>query len=398
MNSTSHSTRSEFLPFALPDVGSEEIDAIAEVLRSGWITTGPLSKKFETEFASALGVPHAVAVNSCTAALHLALEAVGITEGDEVIVPAYTFAATAEVVRYFHAHPVLVDVRADDLNIDPDAVRRALTPRTKAIIPVHLAGLPADLPPLFELAREQGCALIEDAAHAFPAALGKKQIGQCWDERVQHATCFSFYANKTMTTGEGGMVATTSAEIAERCRIMSLHGISKDAWKRFGEQGNWYYEIVAPGFKYNMTDISAAMGLAQLAKARSMAQRRYRIKQVYDQAFAGNPHLQTPASPDGVEHAWHLYMLRLNLDTLAIDRGRFVEEMKKRNIGCSVHYIPLHCHPYYRERYGFQNEDFPVAYSEYLRGVSLPIYSRMSDADVEDVANAVIGICQQFAK
>jgi len=394
-------TRKSFLPFALPDVcDAEELEHIRETLASGWVTTGPKTKQFEAEFASAVGARHAVAVNSCTAAMHLALEAVGIKPGDEVITTPYTFAATAEVVRYFDAAPVLVDVRRSDFNIDPKKVEAAVTARTRAIIPVHMAGLPAELEPIYSIAARHGLSVVEDAAHAFPSAYKGRMVGSgAWETgRVSSAVCFSFYATKTITTGEGGMITTNNAVLAERCRIMSLHGISRDAWKRYSAEGSWYYEIVAPGYKYNMTDIAAAMGLAQLAKAEGMRLRRKAIAERYTEVFCNLPQLQVPSDRPECLHAWHLYMLRIHLDRLSIDRASFMEELKQRKIGASVHFIPLHIHPYYRETYGWRSEDFPVAYEEYLREVSLPIYSRMTDEDVEDVIRAVCDIVERYGR
>jgi dTDP-4-amino-4,6-dideoxygalactose transaminase len=378
-------TRDTFLPFALPDIGEAEYTEVKEALDSGWVTTGPKVRQFEAEFAAAVGAKHAIAVNSCTAAMHLALEAIGLRRGDEVITTPYTFAATAEVVRYFDARPVLVDVDARCLNMRPDALAAAITPRTRAIIPVHIAGLPADLDAIHELAQRHDLPVIEDAAHAFPCSYKGRPIGS-----LSQFTCFSFYATKTITTGEGGMICTDDDRWAERCRIMALHGISKDAWKRYTAEGSWYYEIVAPGYKYNMTDIAAGMGLAQLRKAERMWARRRQIAQRYNQAFGSLPELQIPHDRPDCQHAWQLYMLRLDLDRLRIDRAQFAEELKRRKIGISVHFIPLHLHPYYRETFGYRPADFPVAYGEYQREISLPIYSKMSDDDVSDVIDAVL--------
>jgi dTDP-4-amino-4,6-dideoxygalactose transaminase len=376
--------RESFLPFALPDIDDTEFDEIKESLASGWVTTGPKVRRFEAEFAAAVGAKHAIAVNSCTAAMHLALEAIGLRRGDEVITTPYTFAATAEVIRYFDARPVLVDVDAESLNMRPDALAAAISARTRAIIPIHIAGLPAELDAIQDLARQHDLPIIEDAAHAFPCAYKGRPIGS-----LSQFTCFSFYATKTITTGEGGMICTDDDRWAERCRIMALHGISKDAWKRYTAEGSWYYEIVAPGYKYNMTDIAAGMGLAQLRKAERMWQRRQAIAARYNQAFADLPALQLPHDRADCQHAWHLYMLRLNLEQLTIDRARFADELKQRNIGISVHFIPLHIHPYYRDTYAYQPKDFPTAYGEYLREISLPIYSKMSDQDVQDVIDVV---------
>jgi dTDP-4-amino-4,6-dideoxygalactose transaminase len=310
-----------------------------------------------------------------------------------VITTPYTFAATAEVVRYFGAAPVLVDVDKQTLNIDADRISAAVTPRTKAIIPVHVAGLPADLDQITAIARRHELPVIEDAAHAFPSMSKGRMIGNLSD-----FTCFSFYATKPITTGEGGMICTENHEWAERCRIMSLHGISKDAWKRYTAEGSWYYEIIAPGFKYNMTDIAAALGIAQLRKAQRMWRRRREIADKYTAAFLTQPELQIPCDAPDCQHAWHLYMLRLNLDHLRIDRGQFVDELRARNIGASVHFIPLHIHPYYRKTYGYRPEDFPVAYCEYQREISLPVYSKMTDADVDDVIEAVSDVVTTYRK
>lgn len=394
------------MPFALPDVDHIELQQIKEALDSGWVTTGPKTKQFEAEFAATVGARHAVAVNSCTAAMHLALEAIGLKRGDEVIVPAYTFAASAEVVRYFDAKPVLVDVEPCCLNIDPAQIEAAISPRTRAIISVHIAGFPAEMDAIVAIAAQYGLAIIEDAAHAFPTKYKGRLIGarppapttHQASSPIPHLACFSFYATKTLTTGEGGMICTDDDALAERCRIMALHGISKDAWKRYTAEGSWYYEIIAPGYKYNMTDIAAGMGLAQLTKAERMALRRQEIAQHYNKVFSTMPHLQVPHDRNDYQHAWHLYMLRLNLDQWRIDRAQFNEEMKQRNIGTSVHFIPLHIHPYYRETYGYQPEDYPTAYREYLREVSLPIYSKMSERDVQDVIDAVLDIITQYGR
>ena len=402
------SKRTEFLPFALPDIGDNEFQQVKEAMLSGWVTSGPKTRLFEKRFADAVGATYAVAVNSCTAAMHLALEAIGLEADDEVITTPYTFAASAEVIRYFNAHPILVDVCPDDFNINPKLIEAAITPKTKAIIPVHIAGASAQLDIIYEIAERYNLAVIEDAAHAFPTTYNGKMIGSnVTNSPVKRVVCFSFYATKTITTGEGGMLCTDDPDIAERCRIMSLHGISKDAWKRYTAEGSWYYEIIAPGFKYNMTDVAAAMGLAQLDKATSMWQRRREISQRFNEAFSSIPELQIPfcgkcqddscCQSQACVHAWHLYMLRLNTEFLTIDRSEFVDDLKESNIGVSVHFIPLHTHPYYQDKYGYQPNDYPVAYQEYSREISLPIYSKMSDSDVEDVISAVIQIVMQHS-
>jgi dTDP-4-amino-4,6-dideoxygalactose transaminase len=393
--------RSLFLPFALPDVDSSELAEIKEALDSGWVTTGPKTRQLEAEFVAVVGAKRAVAVNSCTAAMHLALEAIGLQRGNEVITTPYTFAATAGVVRYFDAKPVFVDVCPAALNINPELIEAAITQHTKAIIPVHIAGLPADLDAIYAIAARYNLTVVEDAAHAFPAKYKGQFIGQDLKSDSSHVsrfTCFSFYATKTITTGEGGMICTDDEALAERCRIMSLHGISKDAWKRYTAEGSWYYEIIAPGYKYNMTDIAAAIGLAQLRKAERMWRRRREIALRYSDAFGALPELQTPVDRADCQHAWHLYILRLNLDRLRIDRAQCIEELKQLNIGTSVHFIPLHLHPYYRETYGYVPTDFPVAFKESQRVISLPIYSKMSDEDVEDVIDSVLRVMKKWRR
>jgi dTDP-4-amino-4,6-dideoxygalactose transaminase len=384
--------RSAFLPFALPDLDGREADAVRVVLESGWLTTGEKAKLFETRFAAQVGAKHAIAVNSCTAAMHLALEAIGLQRGDEVITTPYTFAATAEVIRYFDARPVFVDIESDSLNIDAARVAGAITGRTRAIIPVHVGGLAADLDALSEAAAPQSIAIIEDAAHAFPTTHRGRAVGS-----ISDFTCFSFYATKTITTGEGGMICTNSDEYAERCRMMSLHGLSKGAWSRYTSSGSWKYEIVAPGYKYNLTDIAAAIGLVQLDKADEMHRRREEIARAYDKAFAGLDALQLPHRNKRDVHAWHLYPLRIHADRLRITRDAFIEELRRRSVGTSVHFIPLHLHRYYADTYRLQPADFPVALREFEREISLPIYSRMSSDDADHVVNAVSEIVRTNA-
>ena len=379
-------TAHPFLPFALPDIGEAEIAEVVDTLRSGWITTGPKTRRFEEDFAAWLGEPalHALAVNSATAGLHLALEALGIGPGDEVITTTHTFTATAEVVRYLGADVVLVDIDPATLCLDVDAVERAITPRTKAVIPVHYAGLAADMARLIPLARRHGLKIVEDAAHALPTTSGGRLVGTL----ASDATVFSFYANKTITTGEGGMVVVRDDELAKRIKVMRLHGISRDAFDRFtAKVPSWYYEIVAPGFKYNLTDIAAALGIHQLKRAREFQQRREAVAMAYHQALADLP-LQLPPGPrDGDTHSWHLYVVRL-ADEARIGRDAFIEKLFAAGIGCSVHYIPLHLHPYWRDRYGLRAGQFPHSQRAYERLVSLPMYSRMTEADVARVAEA----------
>ncbi len=379
------------VPFHRPDLGAEEDAAVLKVLHSGWLTTGMQTREFEARFAAYVGARFAVAVNSCTAALHVCLHALGIRAGDEVITPAYTFAATAEIARYLGATPVFVDSDAATLNLDPDAVAAAITPRTKAIIPVHVGGLACDLDAIHALAQPLGIPVLEDAAHALPAWYKGAMIGS-----LSRATCFSFYATKTLTTGEGGMLCTDDPALAEQCRSLSLHGISKSAWNRYTHSGAWYYEILDAGYKYNMTDLAAALGLVQLQKVETMWRRRQAIAAAYDAAFAQLPQLRTPVG--GAGHAWHLYMLRLRPGALAISREAFIEELTRRGIGTSVHFIPLHLHPYYRELYGFEPEQFPVAYEQYQLEISLPIFSAMTDGEVQRTIDAVVEVASEAAR
>ena len=385
--------RAEFLPFHVPSIGDEEVAAVVDVLKSGWLTTGAKVKEFEREFCRFVGACHGVAVNSATAALHLGLAAVGVGEGDEVIVPTMTFAATAEVALYLKAKPVLVDCTPDTLNIDPAAVESALTPRTKAIIPVHFAGQPCDSGRILSLARAHGLKVIEDAAHALPARDHSRMIGSIGD-----ITCFSFYATKTITTGEGGMATTDSPEWAEKMRMLSLHGISHDAWNRYSSEGSWYYEVTNVGYKYNLTDIAASLGLAQLKKCHAFAAARKRIAEAYTAAFADLPEIRTPACEAGKQHAWHLYVIQLELERLTINRREFIEALRQNNIGSSVHFIPLHLHPFYRNTFGYSPGDFPNAAAAYQRIVSLPIYPNMNDVDAGDVIAAVRSIVERHRR
>lgn len=376
----------QFLPFALPEIGEEEIAEVVSSLRSGWVTTGPKAKQFESDFVDYLGGGvEAIAVNSATAGLHLGLEAIGVGPGDEVITTTHTFTATAEVIRYLGADPIFVDVDPKSLCIDVKAVESVITPRTKAIIPVHFAGRAADMEELLAVADRHGLKVIEDAAHALPTTCGGRLVGTL-DSDV---AVFSFYANKTITTGEGGMLVTRDPEIAKRARVMRLHGISRDAFDRFtAKVPSWCYEVVAPGFKYNMTDIAAAMGIHQLRKADRFQARREQIAKMYYEAFEELPIILPPQPAVGDRHSWHLYVIRLS-DSVAMERDRFVECMFKLGIGCSVHYIPLHLHPYWRDTYGLRPEMFPVSQHIYERTLSLPMYSAMTDADVARVINSV---------
>jgi perosamine synthetase len=438
------------IPFYKPSVGAEEIDEVVATLKSGWLTTGPRTKQFEREFADYLKHKHAIAVNSCTAALHLALEAIGLKAGQGVIVPTMTFAATAEVVRYFGARPILVDCRVEDFNLDvADAERKiqsalAADQSVAAIIPVHYGGQIGDVAGVRALARRHNLKIVEDAAHCCPAYYRKaestkqkagsgKQKAESRKQKVEsgntlatpHPTispteaerasassasalalnyaangwkpvgasadisCYSFYANKTITTGEGGMACTENDEYADRMRIMSLHGISRDAWKRYTAEGSWYYEIIAPGFKYNMADIAAAIGIHQLRKADRFHRRRTELAGLYGEALKEVEEIILPQIQPNRIHSWHLYVIRLKLDRLKIDRARFITELTQRGVGTSVHWLPLHMHPYYRETYGYAPEDLPVACSLYPEIITLPIYPDMTGDDVSYVCGAI---------
>jgi dTDP-4-amino-4,6-dideoxygalactose transaminase len=380
-----------FVPFAMPDIGEDEIAEVVAVLRSGWITTGPKARQFETEFAAFLGDGvEAIAVNSATAGLHLALEAFGVGPGDEVITTTHTFTATAEIIRYLGAHPVFVDIDPNTLCIDVAAVEAAITPRTRAVIPVHYGGLAVDMPALLAIARRHGLRVLEDAAHALPSTSAGRLVGTLDSD----ACVFSFYANKTITTGEGGMLVTRDPEIARRTRVMRLHGINRDVFDRFTAKApSWYYEVVAPGFKYNLTDIAAALGIHQLRRVPEFQRKRERIAARYDEAFAGLPLRTPPRAADGEVHSWHLYVCRLQ-DRAPVARDAFIERLFDQGVGCSVHYIPLHLQPYWRDTYRLDPAMFPASQRAYETSVSLPIYTRMTDDDVERVIAAVFRALQ----
>jgi perosamine synthetase len=332
-------------------------------------------------------------VNSGTAALHLALDAIGVKEGDEVIVPVLTFAATAEVVFYLKAKPLLVDCRPDTLNIDPEVLESKVTSKTKAIIPVDIAGQPCDFSKILEIARSYNLKIVEDAAHALPAAYRNQKVG-----RISDITCFSFYATKTITTGEGGMATTENPEWANRMRMMSLHGISLDAWDRYTDKGSWYYEIIRPGYKYNLTDIAAALGIEQLKRCNQFWDARRHIAERYDEGLADLPEIQVPARAPDIQHAWHLYIIQLNLERLRINRQEFIKALKSQNIGTSVHFIPLHLHPFYRDTFGYRPADFPQATAVFERIVSLPIYPKMTERDVDHVIGAVTKLVREYSR
>lgn len=379
-------SKTAFIPFALPEIGEEEIQEVVSALRSGWVTTGPKTRQFEQDFSAFLGDDvESIAVNSATAGLHLALEAIGIEPGDEVILPSYTFTATAEVVRYLGAIPVMVDVLDQNFNIDPAAVEAAITPRTRAIMPVHFAGLSCDMDALLAIAQRHGLKIVEDAAHALPTTWAGRNIGTLGSD----VTVFSFYANKTMTTGEGGMVVTRNPEIAKRCRVMRLHGISRDAFDRYvSTSPAWFYEVVAPGFKYNMTDMAAAMGIHQLRRLKGFQLKREAMALVYDAALEGLPVILPCHAQSGDMHARHLYPVRL-LPEAGISRDEFIVKMSEHGVGCSVHFIPLHLHPYWRESCKLTPEMFPVSQKLFEQEVSIPLYTRMTEDDQQRVIDAI---------
>ncbi len=457
------------VPFFRPSIGEDEINEVVACLRSGWLTTGPRTKQFEADFARRVGGKHAVAVNSCTAALHLAVEALGLGPGQAVLVPTMTFAATAEVVRYQGAVPVLVDCDPLTLNMDlADAARKIeqlrvgetpLDPslRIVGIIPVHVGGLMMDMDAVHVFADRHGLWVIEDAAHAFPAAYQRSEVrGQgsagatslpsssgrgaggegkqmrpqssltltlsrsergpevspesrapnppspspdsSWrrcGENTAAVSCFSFYANKTMTTGEGGMAVTDDGQLAERMRQMSLHGLSHDAWKRFAGNHAWDYRIVAPGYKYNMTDIAAAIGLHQLDRAEPMRQQRERLARSYLERLADVEELDLPIDPPDRIHSWHLFPIRLRLERLSTDRNEFIVKLREGGVGCSVHWRPLHLHPYYEETFGWLPEHLPAATAEWRRLISLPLFPGMSDEEFQHAAETVRRLCHR---
>lgn len=383
-------TANSYLPFAPPAIGEDEIAEVVETLRSGWLTTGPRVQRFETEFAALTGSPHALALNSGTAALHVALAAAHIGPGDEVITTPLTFCACANVIVQQGATPVLADICEDDLNLDPSQVEQRITPRTRAILTVDYGGQPGRLDELNSLAEAHALLLVEDAAHAAGARYRDQPVGA-----IAGATAFSFYATKNMTTGEGGMLTSTRPEFDAEARILSLHGMSRDAWRRYQKGGSWAYDVVAPGFKYNMSDLQAALGLVQMRRLDEFNSRRAAIAARYTEALADCDALTLPAARPEVQHVWQLYAVRLRLERLRIDRAQFVEALAERGIGASVHFIPIHHHSYYREGFGFSPADFPVTERIFPELLSLPIYPGMTDADVDRVAEAVRAIAEQ---
>jgi perosamine synthetase len=385
--------KEQIIPFHCADVGEEEAQAAASVVLSGWLTMGPKTIEFEQKFASYVGAKHAIGVSSCTAALHLALDAIGLKQGDEVLVPTTTFTSTAEVVAYFKAKPVLVDVDAQSLCVDPGDAERHITKRTRAVIPVHYGGQPCDMDSIQDMATRHGLRVIEDAAHALPASYHGVRVGA-----ISELTAFSFYATKTLTTGEGGMVTTDNDDLVTRVRMMRLHGIGRDAWKRYSAEGSWYYEVLDSGYKYNLTDIQSAIGIVQLKKCDGMFAARKGIAARYTKEFSKEQALQVPTVCEDRVSAWHLYPLRLNLEETTITRSQMIEELKARGIGTSVHFIPLHMHPYYQKVYGYRADEFPVATKQYQRYLSLPIFPGMTSSQVDYVIESVLEIIKAAAR
>jgi perosamine synthetase len=374
----------DFLLFHKPFLSEEEVDEIVDTVRSGWLSMGPKTLRFESEFNKYIGSKKSIAVSSWTAAGHLTLEAFGLKAGDEVIVPTMTFPATAEIVCYFGAKPVIVDVAEDTLNISLKEIEKAITPKTKAIIPVHYGGQPCDMDEILELAKKYGLKVLEDAAHSLPATYKGKTIGT-----ISHVTCFSFYATKTLSTGEGGMICTNDDELAERCSIMRLHGINRDAWKRYSESGSWYYEVVAPGFKYNFTDLQASLGLPQLKKVDYMWESRKRIAAHYTKELKDLDTIELHTVKSDRESSWHLFPIRLHLEKLNKTRAQIIEELRKNNIGVGVHFMPVHQHLYYSETFNLKDDDYPVSSSVFPRLLSLPIYPGMNNENVDRVISVL---------
>ncbi|BDU71777.1 DegT/DnrJ/EryC1/StrS family aminotransferase [Mesoterricola silvestris] len=375
--------REKFLQFSPPSIGDGERSEVLDTLMSDWITTGPKTRLFEGNLKAYLGAPDLAAFNSCTAGLHVGLAVLGVGPGDEVIVPSLTFCATANVVEHVGARPVLVDVDPATLTLDPQATARALTSRTKAIMPVHYAGHPAQLDPLFDLAGKHGLHILEDAAHALPARYKGRLVGS-----RGNLASFSFYATKNLTTAEGGAL-TGDPELLAKARIIGHHGMDKEAWKRFDRSGSWYYEVLLPGFKYNMTDLQAAIGLHQLVRLEAFQARRRQVVDRYNARFALLPELQIPVEDPDVESSLHLYVLRLRPERLTLGRNEFIEALKARQIGTSVHYLPVHMQPFYRDKYGYRPEDCPVSADAFSRMLSLPLHPGLTDADVDDVCTAM---------
>ena len=385
--------RENVLPAFRPMIGDEEIEEVTESLRSGWITTGPKVEEFEEQFCEYVGCENAISVNSCTSALHLSLAVNDISEGDEVITSPFTFVSTVNVIEHQNAKPVLVDVDEKTYNLDPDKLEDKITENTKAIIPVHYGGQPCEMDEIIKIADQHDLIVIEDAAHALGAEYKGQKIGTISDH-----TCFSFYATKNLTTSEGGMITTDDPDLGRRLRELSLHGMNKDAWKRYARKGSWYYDVKALGFKYNFTDIQASIGQRQLDKFEEMQARRHKIAERYNNEFEGLDEIEVPQVKEHVKHAWHLYPIQVEQGLLSIDRNEFIEALSAENIGTSVHFIPVHMHSYYSEKYGYKPEDYPVSRRLFKGEISIPLYPKMDDDDVEDVIEGVKKIVEYYKK
>ena len=381
------------IPFHKSYTDKEDIDKVIQAINSGWLTMGPMTVEFENKFKAEVRAKHAVAVNSCTAAMHLALKVIGIQPGDEVIIPAMTFTATGEVVRYFDAHPVIVDVDKDYQNITPSEIEKHLSPKTKAIIPVHFGGNPAPMNEIVDIAKQNDLKVIEDAAHCFPTFYHDQPIGSIGD-----ITAFSFYATKTIACGEGGMATTENDEYAEAIRVLRLHGISKDAWKRYSDEGSWYYEVIDAGYKYNTTDIQAGLGLAQLAKATMMWDKRKKIARTYNHGFENNPLISTPEESPDSRSSWHLYVIKLKTERLKLTRNEFIEKLSEKGIKTSVHFIPLYRHPYYQKMYKIPFKKMPNSEWLFERIISLPIFPGMTEVQINYVIDNVTAIAKENAR
>lgn len=381
------------MPYHQPLIGDEEISAVTETLRSGWLTKGPKTIEFEKKIADYTGARHAVAVSSCTAGMHLSLFAEGISSGDEVIVPTYTFAATANVVVHQGAKPVLVDVDPETFCISPGAMQDSISDKTKAVMPVHFAGGLCDMDPVMKIAGQHNLAVIEDAAHALGSKYKGRMVGT-----IGTSTCFSLYVTKNITTGEGGLVTTNSDELANKLRVASLHGMNADAWNRYSDKGSWYYEVVNAGFKYNMNDLQASIGNVQAGKIEQFQRARENIVKIYEEELGKMEHITLPRQQKNTRHSWHLYPILLLHEKLNIDRSRFIEAMKAEKIGTSVHFIPLHLHPYYRDTYGYKKGDLPNAEHLFEHEISIPLYPKMTQEDVMDVAHAIKKLVRHFKK
>jgi len=384
--------RDSFLPFDLPSIDDNEIDEVSKVMRSGWLTQGPNTKEFEEKFKKYVNAKAAVATNSCTGAMHASLLAFGIKPGDEVITTTLTYTATAHVIAYTGAKPVLVDIDSETYNLNVDLVREKITKNTKAIIPVHYGGQPCDMKEIEEIADEHDLRIVEDAAHAIGAEYGGKKIGG-----LGNPTCFSFYPTKNMTAAEGGMMTTNDENFAEKVRRLVYFGIDKDSWKRYGKGGQWYYEVQDLGYRYYMTDIQAAIGKIQLGKLDNFNKKRREYAKFLTSRLSKLKEIQTPVEKEGRLHCWHLYPILVNTDLLTIDRNKFIEALAAENIGTSVHFIPIHKHPYYKRTYGFNDSDYPTANKVFDGLLSLPLYPKMSSNDLEDVVTAIEKIVQYYS-